>query len=395
MHSAAQFATLGNTEDIKHITRKIELTTNRVENDMEQVRHTSDRTETIVTRVENNTDEIKMTIRRTQTVLEDTKQDISQDISKLEQALAQRDRDSETRDKILLNRLNRLGHVSGLQESTLQAQQTHKTKDTAGKKHEAFNRVKNKFHGVADEKAQRQEIINSMVEGTSKWIFEEEKYTQWQSGERPLLWISGNAGLGKSYLVHSVLDQLEKNTSGQSRTSVVYFFFKEEHEEYRSIKRAVDQMIIQIAESDSVYCEQVAVEIAHNENTEDLVDVWSRFILSKFPGGSDESLYILLDGIDETTKDNRLVLLRLLSELSLKSSNVHAVVACRPMTGLRDYMDCSNSIVVEITKENMAGDIQKLIEQRCKSGSLSRIRKFRPHTRRKIMQKLKKRADST
>ena len=270
----------------------------------------------------------------------------------------------------------------------MQGQQALKTKDTAGKKHEAFNRVKTKSKSAADAKTQRQEIADSIVEGTSQWIFEEEKYRHWQYGERPLRWISGNAGLDKSYLVHSVLDQLEKNTSGQSRTSIIYFFFKEEHEEFRVIKKAVDQMIIQTAESGRVYCEQAAVEPTHNENTEDPVNVWNRFIFSKFPEGSEESLYILLDGTDETTEENRTVLLRLLSELSLKSSNVHAMVACRPTTGLRDFMDSSNSIAVEVTKENMAGDIQKLIEQRCKSGSLSRIRKFRSHTRRKITQKL-------
>ena len=384
LHSAAQFATLGNTEDIKHVTQEIELTTSR--------------TETMVTRVGSNTDEIRMTVMRTQTVVEDTKQEFSkvgETMASLEMAMAQRDRASEAREKLLLNRLDRLGQGSGLvEESALQGQQAHKTKDTAGKKREAFNRVKNRFQSVADAKTQRQEIANSTVDGTSKWIFEEEKYRHWQSGESPLLWISGNAGLGKSYLVHSVLDQLEKNTSGQSRTSVVYFFFKEEHEELRTITRAVDQMIIQIAESDGVYCEQAAVEIARNEKIVDLVDVWNRFILSKFPGGSEESLYILFDGIDETTEENRPVLLRLLSELSLKSSNVHALVSCRPATGLRNYMVSSNSIGVEITKENMADDIQKLIEQRCKSGSLSRIRKFRSHTRRKIIQKLKSRADS-
>jgi hypothetical protein len=59
---------------------------------------------------------------------------------------------------------------------------------------------------------------------TCRWIFELEKYKSWRSQSNGLLWIKGKAGAGKSTLMLSLHEELNKPHDGTKGIRVAFFF---------------------------------------------------------------------------------------------------------------------------------------------------------------------------
>jgi hypothetical protein len=86
-------------------------------------------------------------------------------------------------------------------------------------------------------KAQRKEINLDSVPDTGTWLVEgEETYKAWVDQEKPIVWLRGNAGIGKSFLAEAVVTSFE--TSSSDRKSFAYFFFREEEDNLRSFTEA-------------------------------------------------------------------------------------------------------------------------------------------------------------
>jgi hypothetical protein len=98
------------------------------------------------------------------------------------------------------------------------------------------------------------------VKGTFDWIEHEESYKSFLDGSS-YLWIHGHRGLSKSCLEYSIIHRLAESFGNQPRTSVAYFFFREEHEELRSVKNMLGSIVIQIAVADERSRNEVAAEL--------------------------------------------------------------------------------------------------------------------------------------
>ena len=85
-------------------------------------------------------------------------------------------------------------------------------------------------------KGQRKEISTDSVPGTGKWLFDDEAYKAWADQAKSVVWIRGNAGIGKSFLAEAVITSLE--TLSNDRKSFAYFFFREEEDNLRSFAEA-------------------------------------------------------------------------------------------------------------------------------------------------------------
>ena len=101
-----------------------------------------------------------------------------------------------------------------------------------------FTKFSSKWSVVGKEtKAQRKEIHIDSVPGTGRWLLDdEETYKAWADQEKPVVWMRGNAGIGKSFLAETVITSLE--TSSNDRKSFAYFFFREEEDNLRSFTEA-------------------------------------------------------------------------------------------------------------------------------------------------------------
>ena len=234
-------------------------------------------------------------------------------------------------------------------------------------------------------RAQRKEIAESFVEGTTEWIFQDDTYKAWVDGEVPALWLAGCAGTGKSFLAHAIASKLEHRH--EEHVSVASFFFREDQEALRSFRNALRCAVLQIADSNPAYLEVVAAEIA-KENADD--DPWSQFFTSRFPSDSQDHFYFILDGVDEARPVDQGAIATLIRQLPSANLNIHILFTGRP--SLETLFAEDTPRVIHLSKERISADMQLLTAARIKS--LPRLRKFHRQTKRRIEQRLGERADS-
>lgn len=240
-------------------------------------------------------------------------------------------------------------------------------------------------------KAQVQEIRANFVPGTCTWFLSDDvHFKAWTKGEYPILWMNGSDGVGKSFIAYAAAEALSKTFDDQERKSVAYFYFRETYANLRSAKYGLASVAWQIADSDSKYCEQVAVnlkrEIDSDSNDEGL---WKRFFADRYPANSDGRLFLILDGLDELDEKERERLLKSLAQITEDHLNISVFLTSRPE--LRPVLEPLNPVVIEVTRTKLSSDITQLIKARCKS--LPRLHKFPRRVQARIMKKVKSKAD--
>lgn len=87
---------------------------------------------------------------------------------------------------------------------------------------DVFSKHKRDLNIVANPAAAMQEKQSLRRDGTCQWIYRNEEYKDWRSASKgSLLWVSGDGGSGKSFLMSSVIEGLQADTND---TVVNYFF---------------------------------------------------------------------------------------------------------------------------------------------------------------------------
>jgi hypothetical protein len=263
--------------------------------------------------------------------------------------------------------------------------------DPADKKRDALTKVKSYFTANSawsivnkEAKAQKREIKNIIGKnGTGTWLQQNESFKSWVEGKgNSVIWLRGAPGMGKSFLSHSAAANLEATLS--ERKHCASFFFREEQNALRSWEEALYCLSFQIAEQDPRYCEQLASALS-DENQE---GPWTRLFVERFPEKLDgQHAYLVLDGIDEMLEIERAKLIESLHQIEKEKLNIHILLASRPEPSLEPVAP----VIIDLNKENLGGDIQKVIVAGFKS--LPRLRKFRRPVRNVIMKKLVANAD--
>jgi hypothetical protein len=272
-----------------------------------------------------------------------------------------------------------------------------KVKDSGAKRSATLNEVKNAFWSPAEPVIQFQDIENSFVKGTFKWIEHEENYKSFLDGTSDYLWIYGHRGLGKSCLAYSIIERLGESRGNKPRTSVAYFFFKEEHGELRSVRNMLSSVVIQVAVADEKYRNEVAADLVRPNGSipddDDGSQIWERFFVKKFSKDSEANLFLVIDGIDEADPDGQAKLFKFLQQISKDEMNIQVVLSGRPE--MNSAVESLQPLMIEVTKEKLSersGDLWRIIIARCKT--LSKLRRLKLFVRKKIAVKLRQRADS-
>jgi hypothetical protein len=96
---------------------------------------------------------------------------------------------------------------------------------------------------TSDYESHLTEIVQN-VQGTCRWIFENERYRDWNEGKSGrLLWVSADAGCGKSVLAKYLTVFLKKRNPG---SNVCFFIFKNGSAEQEDAVHAISAILHQI-----------------------------------------------------------------------------------------------------------------------------------------------------
>jgi len=274
--------------------------------------------------------------------------------------------------------------------------------DAGSRKSIAMRALASLLQYNADDKRHLAEVESQYVNGTYKWFQEEDAFTELEAGGVPLLWVSGPAGMGKSTLAYTVTKALQSEFIGETGTSVAYYFFRED-DDRKSATEMLRSCALQVASRDNGYREEVLAAIQlydkQQENAElynpiyqDEAKLWDLMFKTRFLKKSGRRLVLILDAADEADEKSREYLEAMFKEIAEPGdSNIQVLVTSDPAV-FDPSPECAKARRFEMTKENVLQDIRAIIIGRLKI--LSRLRKLSRTTKRRIIARLSKKADS-
>lgn len=220
------------------------------------------------------------------------------------------------------------------------------------------------------------------VDGTGKWLLEEEYYKLWASTKsNHVLWIEGYAGIGKSFLCETMVLSMENPS-----TNFGSFFFRQGQNGLTSFNLALCYLSIQIAEKNWNYLENLASAL---DTKTAPFDPWKICFAERFPPKGDAHAWLVLDGIDEMDETDWKQMKTCLSEIKREDLNIHVVLSGR--NNIAKEVEALDPLTINITKEKMEVDIEEFVLK--KMEVLPHLSKFRRSVKKVIVKKLKEKAD--
>ena len=202
--------------------------------------------------------------------------------------------------------------------------------------------------------------------GTVAWFFETTEYKQWSQGPRSHnnLWCTGILGSGKTVLSANVVDHV---ASACPEALVIYFFCRHDEEFSLNARAVVGSIVRQLLQ----HVKAESLEKVHLENLDSL-DTTQVLHYAEALLPSDRSLFVVVDGIDECTESETVLLLDNLKRML--ASNLQYRIFCSSRPDLLNRISASYQPEVKISMPEVNIEITEYIEveleRRLESGQL-------------------------
>ncbi len=231
-----------------------------------------------------------------------------------------------------------------------------------------LDNIKGAWKSIIFDTPEYDKIESTFLEGTGKWLLKEGAYQRWAQGDTCFLWLSGPPGTGKSYLTYSIAQRLGNESTAISKTAAAIFYFDNAKEKTRSVKVALCNLIVKLAEKDAVYCKRVSAQInkiAVNINEASIETVWSKYVRDLLQMASPSKMYLIMDGLDKTNRDEWTTLLRLLSDIPRYKLPVQVLLSGRPELDfpLRSICDPQKDMI-QVTERKNHEDLKAFVRDR-------------------------------
>ncbi|KAL5050600.1 hypothetical protein BDW71DRAFT_203337 [Aspergillus fruticulosus] len=211
-------------------------------------------------------------------------------------------------------------------------------------------------------------IRRARVPGTGDWVHREEVFQSWINKQTPVIFISGNPGVGKSFLMADMVCFLREQfppagVQHDSSISIGYFFFKDENPQTRSFHQALRDLAFQLSKSDPGYQKWLGT-IKDHEQISTLESAWRLLFAEYFLQKSvtKGTAYILLDAVDEALDEERRIFVDLAKELYSNQSRLQLAIIGRPYISDQLLEGLEIKVpTIHVTKQKNSSDISRYI----------------------------------
>ncbi|KAK1487859.1 ankyrin repeat protein [Colletotrichum cuscutae] len=176
--------------------------------------------------------------------------------------------------------------------------------------------------------------IDDPIPKTCDWVTSHEIWTLWDSvSGSALLWISADAGCGKSVVAKYLVDFFQKRTFGAHlHTHVCYFFFKEGLENQDNASSAVSAVLHQLLSKQSQVMHHAMAKYLSmpKSSLNRFPTLWS-ILLATMNDRNTKSMVFILDGLDECEEKSLDELVKALADFfqSRKELTAESRPACK------------------------------------------------------------------
>nr|KAK5442363.1 hypothetical protein LTR18_006217 [Exophiala xenobiotica] len=234
------------------------------------------------------------------------------------------------------------GDVASVQplQETLKAMIAHLENDDDRRERKQQQRCHQAFKTTSYE---RQKNLNEdRADGTCLWVLKNGQYLDWkQNRSSGLLWISADPGCGKSVLARFLVDHELRTTSTHT---CCYYFFKD-YEERNSLNTALCAILHQLFDLQPFLIQHaMSAWKANGEKISQENDELWRILLAATSDQRSQNVTCILDALDECRPDDRILLIKKLSQFHLESSTPGAHLGrLRFLVASRPYDDIEKS----------------------------------------------------
>ncbi|KAF3073926.1 hypothetical protein CFAM422_003506 [Trichoderma lentiforme] len=245
-----------------------------------------------------------------------------------------------------------------------------------------FRRIRTKFSDLEaqyiealrapDYTAFRNHKIDNPTSGTLGWFLELQQFSSWSKAqESSVLWVNGSPGQGKTIVAKFLLAYLEDlQHSFNYRTTVIYFFFYDQDDSYRTVGAAIRSLIKQLLSTQDgfdVISDKLNIE-ASTISDESAWDILEELLRSPVFG----TIYCVIDALDECHGDEsrqkllefiKRAIQRTLANPKEKYPVLKAFLTSRPTTDLNRALRQFPSIVLKASSDDLKTFIQSRIQE--------------------------------
>ncbi|KAL7788360.1 hypothetical protein V8C37DRAFT_388324 [Trichoderma ceciliae] len=258
---------------------------------------------------------------------------------------------------------------------------------TGQNKPPAAKRIRNILPQVEDESREYYILKETMVDGTCAWIFSEPQWAQWlnqNNDSRSILAIMGSAGFGKSHIGAAIYENLRERAENDSskHTCTAHFYFREHSPNLSNFLLAMASIINQVVEQNSSLCALINAQWLNDEvniKTRRWQDLVEKLLLPAFKKDSQNTLFVILDGIDELSALSDFK--EFIQILHKEAANILIVFTSRPDV-LPQISEATCITTIGVSMKKQAQDLKALIWKRIRS--LGALRMFSRYVQQRI-----------
>lgn len=223
-----------------------------------------------------------------------------------------------------------------------------------------------------DYSAFRNHKIDNPTSGTLGWFLELQQFSSWSKAqESSILWVNGSPGQGKTIVAKFLLAYLEDlQHSFNHRTTIIYFFFYDQDDSYRTVSAAIRSLIKQLLSTQGAFdviSDKFNIDVS-TINDELAWDILEELLRSPVFG----TIYCVIDALDECHDDEsrqklldfiKNVIQSPLAKSKEKFPILKAFLTSRPTTDLSRALRQFPSIVLKASSDDLKTFIQSKIQE--------------------------------